>query len=230
MWRDAQLIFAKDLRIELRSRVLTTQLLPFGLIVLVLFGFGVSPDLAVRGPEGRTVLSQVTPGLFWMAVTFMALWTLNRAFAVESTDGALDGLRMAGAEPAGVFVGKAAAVAVELFVVEVVLAIGAAILFGAPLAEPALGVVTLALTTLAVATSGTLYGAVAAGTRLRETLVPLMVLPAVAPVLLAASRATEAALFGPAVDGWRWLPIIGLFALLYGAVGIMSFGALMEET
>ncbi len=230
MWRDAWLVLKKDLRIEARSRVLTTQLVPFGLIVLILFGFGVAPDLTVRGQTDRTVLTQVTPGLFWMAITFMTLWTLNRAFAIESSDGALDGLRMAGASPPGVFVGKATAVAAQLLVVEIVIGIGAAVLFDAPLAEPALAVVTVTATTLALATSGTLYGAVAAGTRLRDTLVPLLVLPALAPVLLAASRATEAALFGPATDGWRWLPIIGLFALLYGAVGIMSFAALMEET
>ncbi len=229
MWHDAWLITAKDLRIEARSRVLTTQLVPFGLIVLVLFGFGVSPDLAVVGTSERSVLTQVTPGLFWLTVTFMALSALNRSFGVEAADGALEGLRMAGADPVGVYVGKATAVVIELLVIEVIVAVGALVLFGGGIQHIGLAVATAALTTVAIAASGTLYGAVASGTRLRETLVPLLVLPALAPVLLAAVRASEAALFGSAADGWKWLSITGLFALLYGGAGTLGFATLMEE-
>lgn len=229
MWRDALAVAAKDLRIEARSRVLTTQVLPFGLLVLLLFGFGISPDLAVVGVEDRSVLTQVTPGLFWLAVVFSALSALARAFAVEAANGSLDGLRLAGADPAGVFLGKAGAVMVQLLVLETVLGAGALLLFGAGITHPGLLAATAVSTTLAIAASGTLYAAVASGTRLRDTIVPLLVLPALAPVLLGAVQATEAALFGPAVDGWRWLGVIGLFTALYGGAGTLSFATLMEE-
>ena len=59
MLRDAALIAGKDLRIELRSRVITTQVLPFGLMVLFLFAFGISPDRRVVEAPDRTVLEQV---------------------------------------------------------------------------------------------------------------------------------------------------------------------------
>ncbi len=232
MMRHATLIARKDLRIEMSSKVLTAQILPFGLLVLVLFGFGIPPDRRVLGTENeisRSLLEQAAPGLFWLAVLFSALLAINRSFAIESSDGNLDALRLAGFDPAGVFVGKSVAVAVELVILELVVGLGAFALYGPPLGNLLLLLATVTLTTCALAFAGILYGALGAGSRLRDTLVPLLVLPVLAPVLLAASRATESALFGPSSDGWPWVGFLGAFALLYLAAGILSFGPLLEE-
>ena len=229
MLRDARLIAGKDLRIELRSRVVTTQVLPFGLMVLFLFAFGISPDRRVVEAPDRTVLEQVSPGLFWLAVLLAALLALGRSFGVEAADGNLDGLRLAGLDPGGIFLGKASAVALHLAALEVLLGAGTVLLFGAPLAGPVLLVTTAALATVGIAAAGTLYAALAAGLRVRETLVPLLVLPVLAPVLIGATQATEAALFGPAEDGWGWVGVLGLFAGVYVAAGILSFGSLLED-
>jgi heme exporter protein B len=227
---DTWLVAQKDLRIERSSRVLTSQVLPFGFIVLILFGFGISPDRRVVEAADRSVLEQVAPGLFWLAVFFAALLALGRAFAVESADGSLDALRLTGLDPAGVFLGKALAVAVELGVLEILLGVGALLLYGAPLTHPLLLAVTLVAATVSIAAAGTLYAALASGSRVRDTLVPVLVLPALAPVLLGATLATEAALFGPAGDGWPWAGLIGAFAILYLGAGILSFGLLLEES
>jgi heme exporter protein B len=233
MLRDAWLIARKDLLIEALSRVLTTQLLPFGVIVLILFGFGLSPDLQIVPDElgvQRSVLTQVAPGLFWLAVLFSALLAFGRSFAVESVDGNLDALRLTGLDPAGIFLGKGLAVAVQLLVVESVLGVGAFVLYGPGLDNGLLLVATVGSTTLALAGAGTVYAALASGLRVRETLVPLLALPALSPVLLGASIATEAALFGPSSDGWPWAGLLGAFALLYLGAGILSFGLMLEET
>ncbi len=231
MLSDAVLVARKDLLIEMRSKVLTTQLLPFGMIVLILFGFGLSPDrrVATEDPEGRALLAQVAPGLFWLAVFFSALLAFSRAFAIEASDGNLDALRLTGLDPAGIFLGKAAAIAIELFVLEIVLGIGSFLLYAPELNDPLLLSVTVVSTTLAVAMAGTLYAALASGMRVRDTLVPLLSLPALSPVLLGASIATEAALFGPSSDGWGWAGLLGAFALLYTGAGILAFGRVLEE-
>ncbi|MEA2685706.1 MAG: heme exporter protein, partial [Actinomycetota bacterium] len=65
MWRDAALVAGKDLRIEARSRVGVNQVVPFALLVLVLFAFALDSD--------RGTLAKVGPGLFWVAVMFSAL-------------------------------------------------------------------------------------------------------------------------------------------------------------
>lgn len=232
MLADAKLVAAKDLLIEWRSKVLTTQLLPFGLIVLILFGFGLSPDRTVNVGvgESRGILAQVAPGLFWLTVLFSALLAFGRAFAVEASDGNLDALRLTGLDPAGIFLGKAGAILVELFILEVLLGAGAFLLYDPDLADPLLLVATVISTSLALAAAGTLYAALASGLRVRDTLVPLLVLPALSPVLLGASIATEAALFGPSSDGWPWAGLLGAFALLYVGAGILSFGRVLEET
>lgn len=229
MLRDARLIAAKDLRIEWSSRILTAQVLPFGFLVLILFGFGIDPDRAVRGVE-RSVLEDVSPALFWLAVLFSTLLALGRTFAIEASDGNLDALQLAGVDPAGIFLGKAAAVAAQLGALEVALGLGSLILYGPTVEHPLLLVVVVVLTTLALATAGTLYAALGAGLRVRDTLVPLLVLPVLAPVLLGATRATEAALFGPASDGWPWAGFLGAFSLFYLGAGILLFGSLLEDS
>ena len=99
MFRDAALIAGKDLRIELRSRVAINQILPFALLVLVLFAFALDPD--------RGLLDRATPGLYWVAVLFTGLLAIQRSFALEAADGVRDGLRISGLDPAGIYLGKA---------------------------------------------------------------------------------------------------------------------------
>lgn len=231
MLRDAWLMTTKDLRIELSSRVVFSQILPFGFLILILFGFAVSPDLAVVGEARRSVLEEISPGLFWIAVLLSALMALGRAFAIEATDGNLDALRMAGIDPSGIFLGKAFAVAIQLLVIELVVGLGAVVVFGVPFADPFLLAVTIVLATAGITLAGTLYAALATGLRVRDTLVPLLVLPVLAPILLGATLATRDALFDdPAVLGWSWASLLAVFALLYLGVGMLAFGPLLEES
>ena len=101
MIRDAWLVLVKDLRLERRSKVGIAQVLPFAMLVLMLFAFALDPD--------RGVLERATPGLFWVAVLFSAVLTLQRSFGVEAEDGVLDALRLSGMSPAAIFFGKVAA-------------------------------------------------------------------------------------------------------------------------
>ncbi|MCP3990819.1 MAG: hypothetical protein GY724_17210 [Actinomycetia bacterium] len=231
MLRDAWLMTVKDLKIELSSRVVMAQIMPFGFLILILFGLAISPDLLVVGDARRSVLEEVSPALFWLAVLLSGLMALGRAFAVEAQDGNLDALRMAGIDPAGVFLGKALAVAVQLAAIEIILGFGAFVVFGAPLADPILLLITIVLATAGVTLAGTMYAALAAGLRTRDTLVPLLVLPVLAPALLGATLATRDALFAdPGVLGWSWAMLLAVFALLYLGVGMLAFGPLLEES
>lgn len=221
MWRDAVVIAGRDLRIERRSRVVTNQVLPFAVLVLVLFAFALDPD--------RGVLARASAGLFWIAVLFSALLAIQRSFALEASDEARDGLRLSGLDPAGIFLGKGMAIAAQLLLLEVVLTAGVAVFYGSELHGPLLLVATALSATVGLAAAGTVYGVLAAGLRVRETLLPLLLLPVVAPVLLASTRAWEAGLAGVSSEGWEWLRILGVFAVVYVAAGILAFGALLED-
>ena len=223
--RVARLVAAKDLRVEWRSRVVSNQVLPFAVLVMILFAFALDSD---------AVLERVAPGLVWLATIFSVLFLVARTYAVETADGALDALRSAGVEPMGVFLGKAAALAVQLLVLEALLVSAAIVLYRA---DPTASGIVLLVTTALVATVGlasvaTLYGGLAAGVKGRETLLPLLLLPVVAPVLIGATRATESAFRtnGIAVsEGWPWLGLLAVFAAIFSVVGAVAFGSLIDE-
>jgi heme exporter protein B len=221
IWREAGLVVGKDLRIEARSRVALAQILPFGLIVILLFAFALDPD--------RGVLPRVAPGLFWVAVLLAALLAIGRAFATEEQHRARDGLRIAGLDGAAIFLGKAAAIALELLALEIVLGIGVIVLYDVTVHGLGIIILTALAATIGLAATGTLYGVLSAGLRLRETLLPLLLLPVLAPVMLGATRAFEDGLEGAPGDAWPWVALLGIFAVLYTAIGVLAFGSLWEE-
>ena len=221
MLRDALAVAAKDLRIEARSHVARTQVLPFAIVVVVLFGLALDPD--------RGILTRAAPGLLWITVLLASLLATQRSSALESADRAIDHLRLSGVDPAAIFLGKAAALAVQLLAVTGALSLGVVVLFGAELASPVLLVGSAVIATAGLALAGTLYGAVAAGLRVRETLVPLLVLPVVAPVLLGATRAWEAGVGLASADGWPWVRLLVAFTVVFGAAGVLAFGPLLED-
>jgi len=223
--RLARRLAAKDLLIERRSRVLVNQVLPFSGLVMVVFAFAL-------GTGG--VLERAAPGLVWLAVLFSSLSTVQRSFGLEAADGAMESLRVAGVDPIALFLGKAAALAIELLVLVTVLLGLAVVLYGTePRAEGIVLLVTTAISaTLGLAALGTIYGGLAAGGSGRETLLPLLVLPVAAPVLIGATRGVEAALGTDRTavsEGWPWVGLLLVFAVAIGVGGALAFGTLIED-
>jgi len=221
MFSDARLVAAKDLRIEARSRVLVNQVAPFALLVLVLFGFALDAD--------QRTLRTFAPGLFWVTVLLAALLAVARSASVEHSDDAHSGLRLSGMSPSSVFLGKAAAVFVQLMVLEVLLTLGIVVLYGSEIDDPVLMSLTAVAAAVAVATTGTLYAALASGLGARETLLPILLLPVLAPVLIGATRAFDDALGAAAVDGWAWLGLLAVFGLVATVLGALAHGAMIED-
>jgi heme exporter protein B len=220
--REAMLVAGKDLRIERRSRVALQQILPFGAIVVVMFAFALDAD--------STSLPNAAPGLFWAAVLLAALLAISRSFAVEEANGARDGLRLSGLDGAAVFFGKAAAIAVELFLLEIVLGITVVVLYDVSVQGVLVLTCAAVAATVGLAAAGTVYGVLATGSRARDTLVPLLVLPTVTPVMLGASRAFAAGLQGTMSEAWQWVQLLVAFAVLAVAAGTTAFAPLLEET
>jgi heme exporter protein B len=220
--RDALLVAGKDLRIERRSRVALQQILPFGGIVIVMFAFALDAD--------RTSLPAAAPGLFWAAVLLATLLAIGRSFSVEESNGARDGLRLSGLDGGSIFVGKAVAIAVELFLLEAVLGVAVVVLYGVAVHGAIVLLCAAVAATIGLAATGTVYGVLATGLRARDTLVPLLVLPAVTPVMLGATRAFAAALDGSTSEAWQWVQLLAAFSLLAIAAGAMAFGPLLEES
>ena len=231
-WKVARLIAAKDLRVERRSKIVTNQVLPFAGITMVSFAFAL---------DKQNVLDTVAPGLIWLATTFSLLILVQRSFSIETDDGALDAMRVAGIDARAIFLGKAMALAVQLLVLEILLLFTAVVFYGesiqssgaqGPVLAVVLLVTTLVSATCGLAAVGTLYGGLAAGFKGSETLLPLLTLPAVAPVLIGATKAVESAIgtAGAVVsEGWQWVGLLAVFAVAFGIGGALAFGPLIDE-
>ena len=163
-------------------------------------------------------------------MVFSTLLAVQRSFAIEAADGGRDALRLSGLDPAGIFIGKAAAVGLQLALLEVALGIGVVVLYDAPLGGAVLLATTCVLATVGLAAAGTVFGVLVGGLRVRETLLPLLLLPVLAPLVLGATRATEYALAGEPANGWPWAQLLAVFAAVYTAFGIVAFGPLLEES
>ena len=200
---------------------------------MVMFAFALDRLPAPPGTDD-TLLESVAPGLVWLATLFSLLLLVQRTFAVETEDGALDALRASGVDAAALFWGKALALAAQLAVLEALLLVTAIVLYGTevrPAGRRAAG-----------RDVGRRYRRAGRGRYAlrrprcrcagRETLLPLLLLPVVAPVLIGATRAVEAALGtgGTAIaDGWPWVGVVTVFAVAFGAGGTLAFGPLIDE-
>ena len=155
----------KDVRLELRSRDVVISALVFGLIVVVVFNFGLN-----RTPGS---LAPVAPGLLWVAYAFIGVLAMNRAFARELEHGGLDGLLVAPVSRDAIFLGKTLGSLIFMLVIQLVLLPVFAVMLGLPTLSPVLGLIIL-LATLGFATVGTFFSAIAAQTRSREILLPVL--------------------------------------------------------
>jgi heme exporter protein B len=164
---------------------------------------------------------------------FATLLVVQRCFDIETADGALDMLLTSVVEPSRVFFGKVLAVAAQLLVLVVVLLGGAVVLYGVRIdaAGLVLLVTTVVTAVIGLAGVGTLYGAVVAQLTGRDSLLPLLAMPMLAPLLIGASRATEAAFGSQTIDlatGWAWASLLAVFGVVFAAAGAASFATLTE--
>jgi heme exporter protein B len=221
MWREAMLIVRKDLLLEWRSRVTVNQIAPLGLLSLVVFAMALDANQAL--------LDQSAPGLFWIAVLFAGIITVQRSFTIEAENGIRDALRLSSIRPAAMFLGKATAITVQLLVLEAVLLVGVVAMYDATIEEPVLAISTAIAGTASFAVVGCIYGAVSLGLRVRETLLPLLLIPVVAPVLLGATRAMERAFGVSTQAGWNWVGLLVVITAVYTSIGLAVFGPLLED-
>ena len=222
MLHDALLIARKDLRVEWRSRIIINQIAPFTLLIVVLFGFALDAD--------TQTLRDTAPGLFWVAVLLVALLAIQRGTAIETVDSAHQRILLSELDPAAVFAGKAAALCVQLLALEVLLAAAVIVLFDVSVGDPVLMVAGAVVATVGIAAAGTIYGVLAVGLGVRDTLLPILLLPVLAPVLIGATRTFGDAFDRVDADGWAWLGMLGAFAVIYIVFGLLTYGILLEES
>jgi len=207
---DVAALARKDLKVELRTGDTLPAMLLFVLTALVVFHFAL--------PAGAT--DEAAYGLLWIAIVFTALVGLTRAWVPEHEHGVLDGLVLAPCDRSAIWLGKTIASLAFLLAAQVV-ALPAFALFFAPLGASALAGVILA--DLGLCAVGSLVAAMAAGTRSREILLPLLLLPLAIPLVVGGVGSAIAD------EPARYLLFLGLYDAVFAVLSWASFEYVVTE-
>ena len=212
-------ILWKDVRCELRSKQTWIGMGLFALLVLVIFNFAF--DLRVDNKNA------VAPGALWVAFIFASFLGLGRTITSEQEHGSLDRLLLCPVDRKAIYLAKLLGNMLFIGVVECVALPVYAILFAVPFDGWKLVVIVL-LGTLGIASVGTLFAAMAAATRARELLLPILVFPLIVPIVIAAVQATED-LLSPSPNAPPWLGLIVAFDAIFLTLSTLFFVYVIEE-
>jgi heme exporter protein B len=222
--RAVAAIVRKDLRLELRTGEAVPAMLLFSLSTFVLFHFGLDRD---------TLDGDLASGVLWVTLLLASVLGVTRLFVAEREQGGFDAFLLAPVDRTALFVAKALVLGGFLVAVEAMAIPAFAILLLGPSPWGALPelLAVVALADVGLAVIGTLIGALAVQARARELIAPLLLLPLVVPLLIAAARAT-APLFdaaGAQPIELRWIATLGLYDAVFGLIAYAVFDYLLEE-
>jgi heme exporter protein B len=218
-------LLRKELGLELRAPQAVPAMALFSVTTLVVFHFAIQ-----RGQVGGDLAS----GVLWVTLLFAAMLGISRLFVADHEEGGLDGFLLAPTDRTALLVAKALSLLAFLAAVEVIavpafglLLLGPAPSVGAYLQLAAL----LILADAGIALVGTLVGAIAVQTRARDLLVPLIALPLLIPVVIAAAKGTTPLVLEAGARGVevRWLLFLGLYDLMFGLLAYALFDYLIED-
>jgi heme exporter protein B len=212
-------ILWKDIRCELRSKQSWLGMGLFALLVLVIFNF--TFDLRVANKVA------VAPGALWVAFIFASMLGLGRTMAAEREQGSLDRLLLSPVDRKAIYLAKLIGNLLFIGLVELVALPVFGILFNLPLFVGALIPIVL-LGTLGIATIGTLFSAMAAATRARELLLPILVFPMIVPIVIGAIRLTQD-IMAPTLNEPPWLSLIIAFDIIFLSISMLTFQYVIEE-
>jgi heme exporter protein B len=220
--RAALAIFRKDLRIEWRTRESLSTLVVLSVLLVV--------SLAMAHDPTPTEAARLAPGILWATVIFTGVLVVQRSFLVEREHDCLATLLGAPIDPAAIYVGKALGMLVLLVAMQVVVVPLVSIMLRVPVwgVLPELAVV-LGLGDLGFAGLATLFAAMTARLRVREMLLPILLLPLLTPVLIAGVKATEAVLEGGLPAAGEALGVLVAFDVIFVVAGGLLFPFVVRD-
>jgi heme exporter protein B len=220
--RIAWTIFVKDLRVEWRSRETLASMCVFSLLIVFLFNFAFE--------SAREETLRLLPGLLWIAFAFAGILGFNRSFAGERENACLEGMILAPIDPSAIFLGKMFANLLFLAVTEVVVVFAAALWYNISFL-PSLGRFALVVFfgTLGYVALGTIFGAVAANTRMREVMLPVLQFPISFWILILGTDATSDVLRGKTDAFAAGVARVAGVSLIFAVASYLLFEYVLEE-
>jgi heme exporter protein B len=219
---NAAVLLGKELRTEFRSRELLTTTIVFILIVIVLFSFTFDPT----SDESR----RFAPGLLWLAFLFASSLMLQPCFLREQHNDTLSALRLSVSDPFAIFLAKVAANTLFLLLTELLLLPIFAVMYNVPVIRVMHWLLLVfALASLGISTAGTALSAISAQARMRELMLPLLMLPLLTPILVASTEVTKRLFEREPSVQWTGIGFLAVFDVVF-LTALWLFGEyLLEE-
>jgi heme exporter protein B len=214
-------LLRKDLRAELRTGETVPAMCLFAVTTFVIFHFAL---------DRAAVAGDLAAGVLWVTVLFSAVLGVNRLFVAEREQGGFDGFLLAPVDRTAMLVAKATALLLFLVVVQLIAVPAFAVLLLEPSPPPQLALVLL-LGDVGIAVVGTLTSALAVQTRARDLIVPIIALPLLIPVVIAAASATSPLLAaaGAGSVSLKWISVLALYDLVFALLAYAVFDFLLED-
>jgi heme exporter protein B len=222
LFSNTATLLGKELRTEFRSRELLTTSVVFILIIVVLFSFTFGPN--------PTESRRFGPGLLWIAFLFAASLMLQPCFLREQQNDTLSSLRLAVVDPFAIFLAKLAANTIFLLLTELLLLPVFSLLYNVPvLSQLHYLLLVFFLGSLGISIAGTALSAISAQARMRELLLPLLLLPLLTPILVASTEVTAGLLDPSPSVPWKGIAFLAVFDIVF-LTALWLFGEyLLEE-
>ncbi len=224
MFRKILIILWKDIITEFRTREMFSAMFVFALLVVVIFNF------ALANAPRESVL-QSAPGLLWIAFTFAGILGLNRSVAIERENMSIQAMMLAPMDRGLIYLGKMIGNFVFMLVSELLIVPIFAVLYNYSFAEKfGQFLLILVLGTLGFSAVGTVFSAIAANTKMRDVLLPILFLPVVVPVLIGAVETSVRTLAGEPLRGMMdWIKILAAFDVIFVTASFLVFEYVLEE-
>jgi heme exporter protein B len=221
-WAEqARIIFAKDLKIELRTGEVVSTSAFFGFLIVIM------SSISYYDPSTGT---QVAAGASWLPTAFASVLSLSRTWQRERQESAFDALLISPLAHSAIFMGKALGMFLFLLAVEAVVVPTAAFLFNLDLGHFGLHLLLIAVVaTPGIAAAGALFGVMTVRTRARDLVLAIVLFPLLSPTLLAAVGCTRDLFDGQPLGALiGWFKVMLIFDLAFMAGGLTLFGPLAD--
>lgn len=220
--KDALTIAGKDLSSELKSKQTIGMMLVFAALVILIFSFAFDPT--------NNMVKAVIPGLVWIITIFAGILGLNRSFVSELENNCLTGLRSAPIDPASIYVGKVIANFILVSAVQLVSIPVLFLLFNYHFYGSYFWFILNVLSgTLGFIIVGTFLAALASNAKNSEMLLPVLLLPLISPLMIAAVQATSIILENTDIhSAISWLQLMVAYDLLFLAACFLLFEYILE--
>lgn len=221
--RDALIIAGKDITNELKSKQTVGMMVIFSILVILIFSFAFDPS--------NRIIRSVIPGLIWVITIFSGILGLNRSFVSEYENLCLLGLRMAPVDPVSIYLGKAGANFIFVAIVQLISIPLLFILFDYTFNGSLLWLLAIIFFgTYGFIIIGTFLAALAANAKNSEMLLPLLLLPLISPLIIAAVQATGVVLENETIrEVISWVQLMVGYDLLFTAICILLFDYILED-